>query len=391
MQKPVLATLTFRILLAVLLLVTAAPSRAVDLPLAAGSPMAGFQFDDRPLILPVQQNFQMALLTASGELGRSCGKMEAYGWRMRQSEQNRVDQIFNNTVDRLRALGYVVESQSPSSVSKDVTMFTADRPDKHFIFMWSAGEIGLVMVLCESSPPLINKNATEAYAAPMPLVRDYPATGGAVVKDEIKTPAPTSSKFSPIGRWAGSYSCAQGYTGGTLDITSLRGQNFEGTFSFYSTPRNRMVPSGSYRVNGQYDKVSHRILINPGKWIKRPRGYYNTIIVGVFDPLSRRFSGVFQGISGCTSFEAKASGPVKAEKVVRKKTVKKKKKPATPAAAAAPAANAPLPGVPAPDVPAPAAAQMPAVPAAQPNPAPAAPAGPPPAPGIALPPATTGH
>src|SRR5580704_17065555 len=129
MRKPVSTVRTLQILLIALIVTAAMPLRAADLPLAAGSPLAGFQFDDRPLILPVQQNFQMALLTASSELGRSCGKMEAYGWRMRQSEQQRVDQIFNNTVDRLRALGYVVETQNPSSVSRDVTMFSADRPD----------------------------------------------------------------------------------------------------------------------------------------------------------------------------------------------------------------------------------------------------------------------
>src|SRR5262249_33491586 len=129
-----------------------APARAADLPLANASPLAGFEFDDKPLALPQQENFQMALLTASGELGRSCGKMEAYGWRLKQNEQGRVDQIFNATVDRLRGLGYVVEAQTPASVSRDVTLFTADRPDNHFIFMWSAGEIGLVMTLCQSTP-----------------------------------------------------------------------------------------------------------------------------------------------------------------------------------------------------------------------------------------------
>ena len=115
---------------------------SISLPichLAQSSPLSGITFEDQPLQLPVQQNFQMALLTASSELGRSCGKMEAYGWRMKQSEQGRVDQIFNNTVDSLRGLGYVVETQAPSSVSKDVTLFTADRQDRHSMFMWSAG------------------------------------------------------------------------------------------------------------------------------------------------------------------------------------------------------------------------------------------------------------
>src|ERR1700761_4664294 len=92
------------------------PAFSADLPLAAGSPLAGFAFDDRPLLLPVQRNFQMAMLTAGSELGRSCGRMEAYGWRMAPSEQQRVNVIFNNTVDRLRGLGYSIESQAPSSV-----------------------------------------------------------------------------------------------------------------------------------------------------------------------------------------------------------------------------------------------------------------------------------
>ena len=178
----------FRFLPAVLLMAAAlcAPALAADLNLATGSPSVGFTFDDKPLSLPVQENFQMALLTASGELGRTCGKTEAYGWRMKQSEQERVDQIFSSTVDRLRALGYVVETQTPASISHDVTLFSADKPDKHFIFMWSAGEIGLVMVLCESSPPLMNHNGTASYVGENPSVKSFsgPGRGGGRFRTE---------------------------------------------------------------------------------------------------------------------------------------------------------------------------------------------------------------
>src|ERR1700722_19140903 len=161
-KNPNFSSYLLEILLAIVALMGMyASAMANDLPLAAGSPMAGFAFDDRPLLLPVQRNFQMAMLTAGSELGRSCGKMEAYGWRMSASEQQRVNQIFNNTVDRMRGLGYSIEAQAPSSVSKDITMFTADRPDKHFLVMWSAGEIGLVMTLCETNAPL------SSHAAPV--------------------------------------------------------------------------------------------------------------------------------------------------------------------------------------------------------------------------------
>nr|MDP9127642.1 hypothetical protein [Pseudomonadota bacterium] len=291
------------------------PARANDLPLAAGSPLAGFSFDDRPLLLPVQRNFQMAMLTASSQIGRSCGRMESYGWRLGQSEQQRVNLIFSNTVDRLRALGYAVEAQAPSSISHDITLFTADRPTKHFLFMWSAGEIGLVMVLCESSPPLTGRMAAAygAAATQLPPPQD-------VLQSKLETPAPTvighgrnsklppDAPFSPVGDWVGDFTCLRGYTGGTLHINPFKGEDFEGVFRFYPTPKNAYASKGSYAVYGQYDKESKRILINPGKWIEHPNGYYKTIIIGSFDPSRRSFSGFFQGIMGCTSFEARYEG-----------------------------------------------------------------------------------
>jgi len=309
--------------------VSAGATRSIagDLPLAAGSPLAGFAFDDRPLLLPVQRNFQMAMLTASSELGRSCGKMEAYGWRMSQSEQQRVNQIFNNTVDRLRGLGYIVEAQTPTSVSRDITMFTADRPDRHFIVMWSAGEIGLVMVLCESSASLSGRTAI----GKSPSVQTFPQAQD-VLKSTLETPVQdrarrgTSVKFSPIGDWVGGYTCTQGYTGATLQISHLKGEDFDGIFHFYPTPKNPYVPEGRYTVYGQYDQESHRILINPGKWLERPKNYYNTIIVGSFDPVARNFSAYFQGIVGCTSFEAKYAPEDYVGKATHKTAKKKKHK-----------------------------------------------------------------
>jgi hypothetical protein len=296
---------------------------ATDLPLAPESVLAGVSFDDKPLILPVQRNFQMAMLTAGSELGRSCGKMEAYGWRMNQSEQGRVDRIFSTMVDRLRDLGYEVEMQSPTSVSRDITMFTADRGNKHLLSMWSAGDIGLVMVLCQTSAPPRGR-----MAAP-PSVQVFPQ---AVTQSNLEAPRPNAAKpgaasFSPVGSWTGSYVCAQGYTGATLRIEPMHGNNFVGTFHFYPTAKNPSVPEGSYAVYGQYDPELLRILINPGKWLKRPTNYYNTIIVGSFDALADNLSAYFQGINGCTSFEAKrSSAPVSTTTRHKRKPVKHKMK-----------------------------------------------------------------
>jgi hypothetical protein len=134
--------------------------------------------------------------------------------------------------------------------------------------------------------------------------------------------------FSPLGMWSGSYTCSQGTTGATLDIKSLKGDHFEGTFRFYPTTKNPYVAKGEYAVFGEYDSDSQRILVNPGKWIERPDGYYSTIMIGSFDPVENSFSGYFQGIMGCTSFEAHANSDkaknaeAKVEDI--KKTSKKK-------------------------------------------------------------------
>lgn len=342
------------------------PVRAADLPTAAGSPIAGITFDDRPLMLPVQRNFQMAMLTASSEMGRSCGRMEAYGWRMENDEQQRVNQIFNNTVDRLRAQGYVVEAKQSGAVSRDVTLFAADRQDKHLIFLWSAGEIGLVMVLCETSAPLspipenVLKNAETAQPAHLPshlpIAKSVRSSGRAGTAEPLpltRTGKPTYESFSPVGEWKGSYTCAQGTTGATLSISKLKGDQFEGTFRFYGTAKNPYVPSGKYVVFGEYDRDSQRILVNPGKWLDRPKNYYNTIMIGSFDPAAKTFSGFFQGITGCTSFEARSESAradealdsvlkgVESKKPAKaaKPAVKKTKKTASPAKKAEPEAK----------------------------------------------------
>ena len=307
---------------------------AADMPLALASPLTGVAFEDRPLLLPVQRNFQMAMLTASSELGRSCGRMEAYGWRMGQTEQARVNQVFNNTVDRLRLAGYKVTPQSLSSVSSDITLLTADKTNKHFIFLWSAGDLGLVMSLCETSAPLVSTPHTapltpsvQVFSVPMDVL---PASLDAVKK---RPASAYGEGFSPLGKWEGGYSCAQGYTGGTLQIDHIRGKDIDGVFKFYPTSKNSQVPEGSYKIYGQYDRETNRILINPGEWIRRPEHFYNTVMVGDFDPTKNSFSAYFQGISGCTSFEAtRANDEFVQEYAAKKKPaahgiVKKKKKP----------------------------------------------------------------
>ena len=309
-------------------------AQAASLPVANDSPLAGINFGDKPYLLPLQRDFQMAMLVAGSELGRSCGKMEAYGWRMKSSEQNRVNQIFNDTVDSMRAQGFTVDAKAPKSVARDVTLFTADRGEKHMLFMWSAGDIGLVMVLCQTAAPLSAVQNPSSSEVLSPTTKEqYIETGKALRDITASKQAVSAVKprvFSPVGHWVGSYSCAQGQTGGTLSITHEHNGEFVGTFRFYPTLKSTSAEFGSYKVSGDYDSHAQRILINPGKWIQKPKGYSTTIMIGSFDPQAETFSGTFQGIRDCTSFEARyvADGGTVADELAPtvKKVAKKAKR-----------------------------------------------------------------
>lgn len=347
-QHSRLRTAFLAIALAVVGLCPSGKAQAMDLKFASLSPLTGLIFEDRPFALPVERNFQMALLAASSELGRSCGKMEAYGWRMNRTEQQRVNNIFTNAIDRLSVAGYQVEPGALKLDTHDITLFTADRTNKHFIFLWAAGEPGLVLNICETNAPMAlthRPGSVPPAVQVFPLPQEDPAfpleTTGTLRR--TKPPAP-DAKFSPVGNWVGGYTCPEGYFGGRLEIGSLSGENFKGTFKFFSTDKDPSVPSGSYTVYGQYDGPSRRILINPGKWVKKPAKAQNTVIVGSFDSSLDAFSGFFQGLEGCTSFEAhrekKAAPKKEAPKKAKAAKAPAKKKAAAPEKVDIPAKDA---------------------------------------------------
>lgn len=337
------ATSLYLVAMLVAWLALIAPVAAQEVKQIAVSPLSGLAFEDKPIMLPTQRNFQMAMLTASSELGRSCGKMESYGWRLTQAEQDRVNVIFNGAVDWFRGQAFTLETRTSNSVASDITMFTADRDDKHFLLMWSAGELGLVMVMCETSAPLSpvgQRQHIQVQDTALATTPAYNYKHNNLPEVLSRGDKDSFAGFSPVGTWVGNYTCYQGTTGATLKISRLKGDQFAGVFEFYPTARNPYVPTGSYEVYGQYDADTGRILINPGKWLKQPHDYYNTIMIGSFDPVAKNFSGYFQGITGCTSMEAKRSDvalKVAADKpkAKAKPKAKPKKKKAEPAKAAA--------------------------------------------------------
>lgn len=163
--------LPFTLFLGAILMTT--PAAAADQPeTTAQLTLAGISFDDPPLRLPVTPKLQTALNQIAGDIGRHCTTQEAYGWRLQQTEQQRVNGIFSSAAAKLNTAGYNLAPQSPPSATRDITIFLAQRPAQDLLFLWSAGELGLVLLVCDApsgaveTAPAVTPSEAEVQPAP---------------------------------------------------------------------------------------------------------------------------------------------------------------------------------------------------------------------------------
>lgn len=144
--------------------------RSDSLRRVTASEIAGVTFDDQPLRMNASEAFRRSLDTVSFELGRPCKDQEYYGWPMQQSEQDRVNRIFEETNAKFKLRGFSVTPRAPRSVGRDVSAFTADRLDKRILGLWSAGDVGLLLLMCNAETP-----QEAAYAAKLKAAADLEA------------------------------------------------------------------------------------------------------------------------------------------------------------------------------------------------------------------------
>jgi hypothetical protein len=123
----------------------------------SSSELAGVTFDDQPFRLPETAAFRNSIDSVASELGRPCKSREYFGWPLSQTEQDRVNHVFNETVIKFRLRGYGIMPRRPHSAAGDISVFTADSPKpgfaKHLVGMWSAGDVGLLLLVCDSDTP----------------------------------------------------------------------------------------------------------------------------------------------------------------------------------------------------------------------------------------------
>lgn len=163
------------------------PFASESLTRASASDLTGVTFDDQPVRLPESAAFRRSLDTVAFELGRSCTRTEYFGWPLQQTEQKRVDSIFADTNEKFKLRGYSLTPHQPRAVGQDVSVFTVDRLRKHVMGLWSAGDVGLLLMQCETEAPKV--------AAPAPKEK-APAAKTRKAKKLVKLKKP---KAAPEG------------------------------------------------------------------------------------------------------------------------------------------------------------------------------------------------
>jgi serine/threonine protein kinase len=115
-------------------------------------------------------------------------------------------------------------------------------------------------------------------------------------KRQTPPPAPTPQPPGPdlgtrltllSGTWSGTYICAQGTTGATLQIVATSASSIGGLFQF-AVPNG--VP-GSYFMHGALDPSTNRLSMNFTKWKNQPPGYSPGNISGTVNFASYEIRG----------------------------------------------------------------------------------------------------
>ncbi len=166
------------------------------------------------------------------ELGRSCAVWKAYGGGF-QAKSNSASTSFSQPpLTGCGPNGFMVESKAASSRFPRCDAFYRRPQDKHLIFLWSAGEIGLAW-FCANLSRLFRLIPENILKTPMLLNGRFPKPRPMlslfvpvalrhqifVMGRESQRPPVQLDRagvhygdFSPVGSWIGDYTCAQGTT-----------------------------------------------------------------------------------------------------------------------------------------------------------------------------------
>ena len=120
--------------------------------------------------------------------------------------------------------------------------------------------------------------------------------------DTTPTDTDEEDTYDLNDKWEGSYTCTQGFTRLTLQMTHDTGTNsLDAIFAFYADDSNPDVPTGRYTMTGTFDPNSRAVDLDIGEWIEQPGGYVMVPLDGTLNEEGTTIDETV-GNLGCTDF-----------------------------------------------------------------------------------------
>lgn len=168
------------------------------------------------------------------------------------------------------------------------------------VLVLAAGTVTAVVLLRSGGDEAAASTSTSSSTAPSTSAPVSPPSSSPTASAPTLTAPPPVDTSAVVGRWQGTYTCAQGATGLSLEIRATSDTALEATFHFRKIPQNPTVPEGSYTMKGFL--VNDKLRLRRQEWIDRPQGF---VMVGlnarVTDPEPQRLSGTVSNL-GCEGF-----------------------------------------------------------------------------------------
>ncbi|MCW2235518.1 hypothetical protein [Azospirillum canadense] len=117
----------------------------------AGSPLTQVPFDEQPFPLMDDGTYKNFLAKVATDVGRRCGKQESYGWEFRKGDQQKMDHIFQSTMDNFGKTGWSVgQAKSKSVADPETAVYTADKDKRRILLVWVPMADAAMLLLCET-------------------------------------------------------------------------------------------------------------------------------------------------------------------------------------------------------------------------------------------------
>ncbi|PWC36215.1 hypothetical protein [Azospirillum sp. TSO35-2] len=117
-----------------------------------GSPLAKVKFSEPAYPLTDDGTYRGFMGKILDEYDRRCVRQEQFGWEIAKDDQERLDYVFQGTMENFGRAGYLLGEVHPKAVTDPETIaFLADLDKRRLLLVWTPLESSVLFMMCETA------------------------------------------------------------------------------------------------------------------------------------------------------------------------------------------------------------------------------------------------